>query len=448
MWGQLIESLKDPHLVAEIQKFFGVEIHYNEKFEAKKKKVERKRSSQSNKKEEEINNSVNITKTDLNGHLREKTSTYEQSSKDDEFVEKEILEKEKDYSSSDGEVTSASDSEPNKFTIKNYFWYYLFLFSTELGDEIFYISFIPFWFWNVDGIVGRKVILAWATIMTVGQVMKDVICWPRPACPPAVRLQNKWAQEYGMPSTHAMIGVSIPFGVLFFTMNRYAYSFPLGFTIATIWCLSVCTSRLYLGMHTLLDLIVGLALAIGMMIPLVPLIEATDHYFLSNGWVLLTLIAITISIVIYYPRSDRWTPTRGDTTMIVAVLAGVHAGAWLNYTTGAYSAPLLPPPYSIIWPSYPELGLIVLRIILGFISVMTTKAISKSLIYATMCAILKVNSKELIKSEHSSENKNKVLVDLVYKYIMPFICGFNIVYLLPNLFTIVGIDRPTYYTEM
>ena len=69
-------------------------------------------------------------------------------------------------------------------------------------------------------------------------------------------------------------------------------------------------SRLYLGMHTVLDLIAGLILAIGLMIPLVPLVDAADYYFLTNGWALSILLAITIATVIYYPRSDKWTPTR------------------------------------------------------------------------------------------------------------------------------------------
>lgn len=36
-----------------------------------------------------------------------------------------------------------------------------------------------------------------------------------------MRLQKKWALEYGMPSTHAMVAVSIPFSVLLYTMDRY-----------------------------------------------------------------------------------------------------------------------------------------------------------------------------------------------------------------------------------
>ena len=133
---------------------------------------------------------------------------------------------------------------------------------------------------------------------------------------------------------------------------------------------------------------------------------------------------------------------------MVSVTAGVHVGAWLNYKTGAFLKPPFSPPYEILWPSYPMFGRLVLRTILGFCCVIGTKAISKSLSYATMCAILRVNSKELMQSENSLANKRKILVDLVYKYIACFAIGFNIVYLLPNIFTIVGIERPTFYTEL
>lgn len=134
--------------------------------------------------------------------------------------------------------------------------------------------------------------------------------------------------------------------------------------------------------------------------------------------------------------------------MVVSVTTGVHTGAWLNYKLGAMSAPLQPPPYSIIWPSYPMLGSTLLRTILGFCVVIATKALFKPLSYATMCAILKINAKELLKSENSLENKNKVLVDLVYKYITCFAIGINAVYFLPNIFSIMGIERPTFYTEI
>lgn len=54
------------------------------------------------------------------------------------------------------------------YVIGKKFWYYLFHFGTALGDETFYSSFIPFWFWNIDGAVGRRVVLVWAIVMYVG----------------------------------------------------------------------------------------------------------------------------------------------------------------------------------------------------------------------------------------------------------------------------------------
>lgn len=82
-------------------------------------------------------------------------------------------------------------------------------------------------------------------------MLKDVIKWPRPG-PPVVQLQEKWCLEYGMPSTHAMVSISIPFSVLIYTMGRYDYPAWIGFLIAVVWCTIVCLSRLYLGMHSIL----------------------------------------------------------------------------------------------------------------------------------------------------------------------------------------------------
>lgn len=55
-----------------------------------------------------------------------------------------------------------------QYEVTNKFWYYLFLIGTGLGDELFYASFIPFWFWNVDGFVGRRFVLVWTIIMYMG----------------------------------------------------------------------------------------------------------------------------------------------------------------------------------------------------------------------------------------------------------------------------------------
>ncbi|XP_011309058.1 sphingosine-1-phosphate phosphatase 1 [Fopius arisanus] len=410
MWRETLEDLKDAHLVARIQEFFGVDISHEKSPRAF------------------------TSETDDQSRLIEKNGITRENGKRIAHATDSI---------------DAKEKLPDKrVPVNNYFWYYLFLFGTELGDEMFYCSFIPFWFWNVDGAVGRRIILVWSIVMTAGQALKDILCWPRPACPPAVRLQSKWSQEYGMPSTHAMVGVAIPFGIILFTLNRYVYSIPAGVVVAVLWCSLICLSRLYLGMHTVLDIVAGLLLAIMMMIPLVPVVDFTDYYLVTNEAAFFILFLMSVATIIYYPTSEKWTPTRGDTAMVVSVTTGAHLGALINFKTGAMQPPLLPPPYSIMWPTRTMLGCTILRTILGFCCVFATKAISKFLGYTIICAILRVNPKDLINSENSLKNKNKVFVDLFCKYISCFMIGLNTVYLLPNVFTIMGIGRPTFYTEM
>lgn len=58
------------------------------------------------------------------------------------------------------------------YVVGNRFWYYLFMLGTNLGDEIFYASFIPFWFWNIDGAVGRRVVFIWTFVMYIGTSAK------------------------------------------------------------------------------------------------------------------------------------------------------------------------------------------------------------------------------------------------------------------------------------
>ena len=74
---------------------------------------------------------------------------------------------------------------------------------------------------------------------------------PRPHYP-AIKLNDKWCLEYGMPSTHAIVSIAIPISILYFTRNRYDYNITVAVFIAVLWSLIICLSRLYSGMHTVL----------------------------------------------------------------------------------------------------------------------------------------------------------------------------------------------------
>ena len=101
------------------------------------------------------------------------------------------------------------------------------------------------------------------------QALKDVLRSPRPAMPPAVRMELRWDNEFGLPSTHSMMAVALPLSLLLLTSHTQYWSLSLVTAISAFLLVTSC--RLYLGMHTILDILVGIllsALILGFALPL------------------------------------------------------------------------------------------------------------------------------------------------------------------------------------
>ena len=98
-----------------------------------------------------------------------------------------------------------------------------FRLATELGYEPFYITFLPFMFWNVDSLIARHVVILWCVSMYLGQACKAIVKFKRPSSPPVFRLEDnpKLETEFGFPSTHAIVATTIPFCYLHSCFGRY-----------------------------------------------------------------------------------------------------------------------------------------------------------------------------------------------------------------------------------
>lgn len=57
-------------------------------------------------------------------------------------------------------------------------------------------------------------------------------------------------------------------------------------------------------------MVVGLALAVVLMVPVVPLVDRLDGVLLTSRWSPLALILVTIPMIVFYPTAPHWTPTR------------------------------------------------------------------------------------------------------------------------------------------
>ncbi|KAK9401137.1 sphingosine-1-phosphate phosphatase 2 [Crotalus adamanteus] len=168
------------------------------------------------------------------------------------------------------------------YVVKNYFYYYLFRISAAMGQEVFYITFLPFTYWIINAYVARRLIIMWSVTMYIGQVMKDLLKWPRPHSPPVVKLEKKTNAEYGMPSTHAMAATVISFTFVSVTANQYKYPLELGLLGAFLFSSLVGLSRIYTGMHTVLDVIVGSLISLFLTAIACPTWDIVDHLMLTS----------------------------------------------------------------------------------------------------------------------------------------------------------------------
>ncbi|XP_041132553.1 sphingosine-1-phosphate phosphatase 1-like [Polyodon spathula] len=364
----------------------------------------------------------NISYSDLG------TSTTASScSFDDNITSCDIRAEEKKKPLRKNSLTGEAGQE---FVIGNRALYYMFTFGTELGNELFYITFFPFFIWNIDAYVSRRLIVIWVWVMYLGQCTKDVIRWSRPASPPVVKVEMFYNSEYSMPSTHAMSGTAIPFSLFLLTYGRWEYPFMFGLLLALCWCSLVCTSRIYMGMHSILDVIAGFLYSILILVVFQPALEIIDNFNLTCTYAPLIIISLHLAMGLFSFTLDTWSTSRGDTAEILGTGAGVACASHLNYALG-----LMPdPPLELLPFSPPTLtaGLVgksVLRFVLGILILFVIRAVMKALTIPLACKIFRIPCQDIQKARQRME------VELPYRYITYGTVGFSALFLVPCIFS-------------
>jgi len=198
-------------------------------------------------------------------------------------------------------------------------------------------------------------------------------------------------------------------------------------------------------MHSVLDIIAGLAL-VGVLLPVViPLVDKLDSFFFTHEMGGFSLVAVGLLLCLCYPTGDRWTPARGDTFVIVGSATGLLLGSWLNYQLGIIRGPPpSSPPYAVMWPTKHMVGLAVLRQLLGLVLVVLSKTIGKKLM-TTLQARLQLPEERLISI---AEKKPGLITELFTKFFTYILVGFTVTHVATNLFRTLGIERPSFHTEI
>lgn len=303
------------------------------------------------------------------------------------------------------------------------FWLRLFQLGASFGNEVWFIIFLPWLFWEVDASVAKQTIFVWCTSYYVCHWVKDSLMLPRPRvaapcavhgaalhlalanggtpssdllvaldggcqkCVPGVaQLEHFYALEYGFPSSHTHCSVIMPGMVWLAAHSRWAGT-PASLAVPlAAWALLCTTSRIYLGVHSLPDVLGGLLLGAVALAIHSTIGAALDSALLRAPLAAVIFVcalgAAAAAAAYPRPRRPKWTTSPGDTTIILAVTCGVSiACRMVGYAHSATGLrPIVPPAAG----GAADFALMLVRDVLGFAILAATRAVGKALCMATL----------------------------------------------------------------
>ena len=222
--------------------------------------------------------------------------------------------------------------------------------------------------------------LVWCLVMYLGQALKDVVQFERPHMPVVVRLQTKWAEEFGLPSTHTMMGLAVPCAAFYLTGEKFPLPASLPVLVTSAWVLLVSSSRMYLGMHSLADILAGLLLSALLMPGVLWLVNVSEEFLVVSP--LAPVISLTASslALVFFPSSPShsWSASATTTVDVVACYQGVQLGQWSLFRLGLvqilHHSSL---SHSFSWPDLSTSLLAISRVVTGAAVAVTVRSLVK-----------------------------------------------------------------------
>ncbi|XP_028319701.1 sphingosine-1-phosphate phosphatase 2 isoform X2 [Gouania willdenowi] len=269
-------------------------------------------------------------------------------------------------------------------------------------------------------------------VMYVGQVLKDILKLPRPPSPPVVKLETRVDAEYGLPSTHAMAATAITFTLLLSAPSRVQIQVEVGLLMAVTLSSLVCLSRLYTGMHSVLDVLCGVVISGLLMLITYPYWDTFDHFQLTSPWSPVSAVTLLLLLSYTYPELDHYSTTRGDTTTILGVCAGCSVGYWANQQLGDVDAPLgvLPVPLPALTTQAVVRG--VARYLVGVTALVGTRQVVKALSLRALYAWYDVP-----RSDDGARRRKRI--EVPYKFVTYSAVGVVNSLLVNRLFILLGL---------
>ncbi|GLT96269.1 hypothetical protein SLE2022_139060 [Rubroshorea leprosula] len=246
----------------------------------------------------------------------------------------------------------------------------------------FYTAFLPLLFWSGHVKLARQMTLLMAFCDYLGNCIKDTVSAPRPNCPPVRRVtttkdEEENALENGLPSSHTLNTVCLSGYLLYYLLSytkwEYASLELAGFLFVCLFVGLIAVGRIYLGMHSLIDIIGGLGIGFGILYFWLAVHEYIDNFLVSGQNVTSFWATLSFLLLFAYPTPELPTPSFEYHTAFTGVALGIVAGVQQTYYQFHHEAVprIFTPQLSI--PAF--LG----RILVGIPTILIVKFCSKAL---------------------------------------------------------------------
>ncbi|XP_028788018.1 lipid phosphate phosphatase delta [Neltuma alba] len=246
----------------------------------------------------------------------------------------------------------------------------------------FYTAFLPLLFWSGHAKLARQMTLLMAFCDYIGNCIKDVVSAPRPTSPPVLRVtatkdEEENSLEYGLPSSHTLNTVCLSGYLLHYVLTQAqiqgAYINILGVALACLLVALIGLGRIYLGMHSLVDVLGGLLIGLGILVFWFAVDECVDSFVVSGQNVASFWAALSFLLLFAYPTPELHTPSFEYHTAFNGVALGIVAGIQQTYHQFHHDS--IPRLFS----SEITLPIFVGRLLLGIPTILIVKFCSKTL---------------------------------------------------------------------
>jgi sphingosine-1-phosphate phosphatase 1 len=337
-----------------------------------------------------------------------------------------------------------------------------FTFTSFFGEEEFYLLTLPFVFWNGGYDVARHVNNIVCLGLLAGNNLKLLFELPRPRGVnndikvPGMsweelakkKISGKGSEssnymEYGFPSTHAMNAVTNVSTALAFAFGSFAAIPTWAAYLAVVWILSLSVGRMYLGMHTPVDVRYGLLLGTTVAATYITLAPTVGDRWLYGSQHLAPQLFVWILAGLYFSPNHAPSGTFYQNTTCLALFAGSCAGARLWHDFASLAVPALAPMLAANTPSFfagAAVSAMFARWVVGLVLVQTVRTIVKTTLKAILKSLFCVDVKATLDGKQGGKPTVTAFVGInLIKIVTYIMIGVSVLFVIPCCFQVAGV---------